>query len=409
MANKVNMKELQDITITVLNSSTKEVRYLITTNGSFFEANALTADLIILLRDADTEEDGINNFIAKYNKYSVKQIKDLLDNHLLPKIRSMHNHPSPFLYQRDILAKEQIRKATKRLSVLFNKKFMIAAMIVFIAFDGLFFFMEEDITSFNNYTGIFSLLLLIAFVVLSSAFHELGHAAACCYCGVDHGGIGIGLYLNFPVLYTDVTNVWKLSRFKRCLVNFAGVYFQCLLLIVLIAVYMMTHYFVLKYLILIINFGFLLTLNPFFKFDGYWMASDILGVANLRQRSKEAIRYFMLKLFNKHDTIPLPYLLQLKIAAKVGFIVYSFIVNIFLAYYIFYIIPTFIFKFVREFPDEIYQLVLYCSSGMAPSFSLIRNISIQALFMSLIVYMAIRIIKSIIDKNRKRTHTNENI
>lgn len=403
------MKELQNITITVLDSATKDVRYLIATNGHFFEANSLTADLIASLRDADSEEGGINNFIAKYNNYSAKQIKGLLDNYLLPKIRSMQKQSSPFLYQRSILAKEQIGKVSKYLSLLFNKFFMMVAMTVFVTLDVLFFIECEDVTAFNGHLGFFSMLSLFVLVVLSSAFHELGHASACHYCGVEHGGIGIGLYLNFPVLYTDVTNVWGLPKMKRCLVNFAGVYFQSLLLIVLIAVYMLTQFFIIRYLILVINFGFLLTLNPFFKFDGYWMASDILGVANLRLRSKEAVRYFILRIINKHDTIPLPYLLQLKPSTKVCFIVYSIMVNIFLAYYMFYIIPSFIFKFVKEFPDEIYQLVLYCSSGITPSFSLIRNISTQALFMSLIVYVVIRLIKIILDRNRKRTYTDENI
>ena len=51
---------------------------------------------------------------------------------------------------------------------------------------------------------------LFIFMISSSFFHELGHAAACKYFGIRHGGIGFGLYLNFPVLYTDVTEVWKL-------------------------------------------------------------------------------------------------------------------------------------------------------------------------------------------------------
>lgn len=57
----------------------------------------------------------------------------------------------------------------------------------------------------------YSIIGLLAFVLLSSFFHELGHASACKYFEVKHGGIGFGLYLNFPVLYTDVTEVWKLN------------------------------------------------------------------------------------------------------------------------------------------------------------------------------------------------------
>ena len=64
---------------------------------------------------------------------------------------------------------------------------------------------------------------LLVFMVVSSLFHELGHASACKHFGIRHGGIGFGLYLNFPVLYTDVTEVWRLRRADRCIVNLGGV------------------------------------------------------------------------------------------------------------------------------------------------------------------------------------------
>ena len=78
---------------------------------------------------------------------------------------------------------------------------------------------------------------LFTFILGSSFFHELGHASACKYFGIQHGGIGFGLYLNFPVLYTDVTEVWKLKRGQRCVVNLAGVYFQSYWLILLLGVF----------------------------------------------------------------------------------------------------------------------------------------------------------------------------
>lgn len=94
---------------------------------------------------------------------------------------------------------------------------------------------------------------LLVFMLASSFFHELGHASACKYFGVRHGGIGFGLYLNFPVLYTDVTEVWKLNRAQRCVVNLAGVYFQSYWLIALLTAFLLTGNDILRYLILIID------------------------------------------------------------------------------------------------------------------------------------------------------------
>ena len=76
--------------------------------------------------------------------------------------------------------------------------------------DIFFFINVPDLLVFNNRANAFGMAGLLIFMLVSSFFHELGHASACKYCGVKHGSIGLGLYLNFPVLYTDVTEIWKL-------------------------------------------------------------------------------------------------------------------------------------------------------------------------------------------------------
>ncbi len=55
-----------------------------------------------------------------------------------------------------------------------------------------------------------------------------------------HGGIGFGLYLYFPVLYTVVTGGWKLNRGHLGVVNLAGVYFQSKWLIALLTAFLVT-------------------------------------------------------------------------------------------------------------------------------------------------------------------------
>lgn len=402
------MDELKNISISVLNSSNKETRYLVSAGKHYFETNALTAELLTSLKDIPNQKEGIKKFIINNSQYSYEQIKELVDNILMPKIQTIKEQSSPFIYQHSLLNKKQICKIASPLSVLFNKFFMGNAMLVFMALDLNFFISSKNVSIFDEQTGLWSLLLLMVLIVLSSAFHELGHASACWHCGVEHEGIGLGLYINFPVLYTDVTDIWRLPRKKRCLVNFAGIYFQCIILILLILLYETTHYFLIRYLILIINFGFLITLNPFFKFDGYWIVSDIIGVSNLRQRSNETIKYIAQKLLHPYSDLPYPYLLQLRLTAKIGLSLYAIIVNFFLAFYICYLIPMFIYRFAGELPEEIYQLVLYLSSGITPPFYLVRNIFTQSLFFSVITFMLIRMIKPYIDRLRKHNTKDEN-
>lgn len=222
-------------------------------------------------------------------------------------------------------------------------------------------------------------------------------ASACKYFGVRHGGIGFGLYLNFPVLYTDVTEVWKLDRKQRCVVNIAGVYFQCYWLIGLLIGYLLTGNDILRFLILTMNFGFLMTMNPFFKFDGYWIASDLLGVPNLRTRSKELLTYWY-KQIRKQPITRIPYLLQISPTAKYGLLIYSIAVNLFMGFYFLYIIPIFLYQFVHTFPNAVNELIFYLSNGMTPPFILLRNIGSQLIFLALIGYLFWNLIRPLIKR-----------
>lgn len=85
--------------------------------------------------------------------------------------------------------------------------------------------------------NIYIILGVLLLLLLSSFVHEIGHASACRHFGVKHGGIGFGLYLTFPVFYTDVSEIWKLKRTERIVVNMAGVYFQLILLIPFFLIY----------------------------------------------------------------------------------------------------------------------------------------------------------------------------
>lgn len=108
---------------------------------------------------------------------------------------------------------------------------------------------------------------------------------------------------------------------------------------------------------------FLMVLNPFFKFDGYWIASDILGVPNLRRRAQELYGYIYHRLRGTMGRKP--YLLELKPCAKYTFMVYSILVNLFMGYYFVYIIPSFVYHFVMSFPSEIEKIVILLSNNMA--------------------------------------------
>ena len=375
-----------------LSTSTQEQRMLISYDGQYYEVSQGIIELVEVLQQHETESEAITFYCEKKKgKYTPEQVKGIIDKFVTPLFTPKISKRS-FLYEKELFSAQAIDKFSYAFRFLFYHWYMLAVLIIALILDICFFVHTPDLLLFNNKVNIYMIIGLFAFILGSSFFHELGHASACKYFGIQHGGIGFGLYLNFPVLYTDVTEVWKLKRGQRCVVNLAGVYFQSYWLILLLVAFFVTGNDMLRYLILIMNLGFAMTLNPFFKFDGYWIASDLLGVPNLRQRSLELFSYMWNRL-KKRPIKQLPYLLQIRRLERYGLLVYSVVVNLFMGYYFLYIIPTFLYRFVQTFPDAVNELILYLSNQMIPTFALLRNIGMQLIFLGLIVYL---IYKSII-------------
>jgi hypothetical protein len=101
--------------------------------------------------------------------------------------------------------------------------------------------------------------------------HELGHIAACVRYGAKQGGIGIGLYWIWPAFYADVRGSWALAPVQRALVSSGGLYFQSLYMGALCGANLFLHSATVTMAISITALLMATTLNPIWKFDGYWI------------------------------------------------------------------------------------------------------------------------------------------
>ncbi len=131
--------------------------------------------------------------------------------------------------------------------------------------------------------------LVVAYIIYFTVFvcHELGHASATARFKLVPGDIGFGFYLIFPVFFADVSVIWALSRMKRIIVNLGGIYFQLLLngLFVAVAYAAPTTHLFLSPIIILNSLVMLHSLNPFLRYDGYWIYSDLFNLPNLRTQS----------------------------------------------------------------------------------------------------------------------------
>jgi hypothetical protein len=128
-----------------------------------------------------------------------------------------------------------------------------------------------------------SVPVAIALALFGVLVHELGHTTAAVRYGAEQGGIGIGLYWIWPSLYSDVRHTWKLPRLHRLAVSAGGLYFQALYVGALFLLHRLTGYDAFKVACAISLLLMATTLNPVFKFDGYWILTDLTNAVNLHK------------------------------------------------------------------------------------------------------------------------------
>ncbi len=298
--------------------------------------------------------------------------------------RSLSN-PSPYLFELPLLPKSVVQKIASIGSLAFAKP-AIYTLVAFVAiaiaiwpwFDRSF---PVDPTNFG-----WSYLLLMGSLMM----HELGHASACTRYGASPSTIGFTVYLIWPAFYSDVSDAWRLKRWQRVMVDVGGIFFQIVTAAVYIFIYKLTNWSPIPLAIAMIVSSCLFNLNPFFKFDGYWILADILGVTNLNRHKSEILRYLFQTLRRKPVeplTIAPSIFIILGIYAVLSLGVWVYILSTFL--------PIF-FNTVSNYP-KISSIVISAAIQGTP-FLEIKNI--QDLFNSTFILligtpMIIRLIKSL--------------
>lgn len=191
-----------------------------------------------------------------------------------------------------------VSKIVPLVSFLFKKQvFFILFAIFSVLFSSNLYNNYHDYSEFNIITILPSFFLL---TFISIIFHELGHATAAHYYKAKHGGIGFGFFVYFiPVFFADVTDVWRLNKWKRIVVNSAGVYFEVIFCTILSMIGFSTKNQIIEILALVISGKALYNLLPFLRADGYWILSDLFNKPNLNFHSMNNLELIASSFFKK--------------------------------------------------------------------------------------------------------------
>lgn len=139
-------------------------------------------------------------------------------------------------------------------------------------------------------------------IACTKVIHELAHAYTAEHFGCRIPHMGIAFMVMMPLLYTDTSAAWRLkSKRQRMAVCAAGVLGELALGVWAALAWSFLPEGGLKsaaFMLATTTWIMTLAINssPFMRFDGYYLLSDWLGVANLHQRSFALAKWRMREL-----------------------------------------------------------------------------------------------------------------
>lgn len=354
--------------------------------------------ILLELVDGKKNIQQLSYEISEIGKKEIKagEIYEVLYNHLgkfqvientIHKVKPL-SKPDYLKLSFQLISKEKLNGIIKPMTFMFNKQFFYTTFTIMLL-AVLFIGYNNGWTKVYNLfsSNEFFFLLVISFSTVF--FHELGHASACMKHGGNHGEIGFGFYLLSPVLYADVSDIWKLAVDKRIIVNLAGIYMQVLIGFIFGCLYLYNgNYFYLGLMTSVTGISLLYNLNPFLRSDGYWILSDLLRINNLRKKSNDVSVQFLKNLplkvfknnFNKNE---------------IYFLLYGLISNLFIFAFIgiaFYYNSFSLFNFPVEAYKAIFEYIKYDK--------IIDRESVKTILLSFIFYFTLyRFLKAYFLKN----------
>jgi putative peptide zinc metalloprotease protein len=311
-------------------------RYLVEVGETCFVAGKGMRDVLNALAERPETLEALAAIYERQTGQTVSTevLADLLTNHIPGSLFDHTPEPKnkrPFVFSFNLIRESWVRPLSTRLGFLFSKPIALFVGVAFLAAE--FLVLTRSLQAMQHPFQGWDLPLFYVAIVAVTLFHELGHASACRRFECPHGDIGFALYFIYPVFYTDVTKAWRLPPLKRAVVDLGGIYFQAILFVALTVYVMLTHDIFALRLLWVMNLTMLLTLNPIFKMDGYWLLTDLSGLSNLHQQMGETYTRAVRRLLRRPaagDTAPRAQGVRLKVLyayAALATVYYAFVVH----------------------------------------------------------------------------------
>lgn len=260
-----------------------------------FLVSAATYQLIRVLQNSTNSDEALKNFNTTFQvAFSEEQFKKLVSEKLggYHILRDDSEPEKPTLKNQYLKLKIELIKPkwagwlSKPFQIFYNPQVFWWALLgaILVVMSVYFISNTDGMTQKINYP------LFLGLVYATMLIHELGHIGACAKYGLKHGGIGFGFYFILPVMYADITNIWLADKPRRLIANLAGIFNEVFYAALLGICYLLTDN--ITFLAASIGiFSFVIwEFNPFVRFDGYWVLSDLTNTPNLLMKANDSFR-----------------------------------------------------------------------------------------------------------------------
>jgi putative peptide zinc metalloprotease protein len=177
---------------------------------------------------------------------------------------------------------------------------LTALLLITVQFDVF----RSRLPSFHQFFGNWENWLVMAVVMaFAKVLHEFGHGLSCKHFGGECHEMGFMLLVFTPALYCNVSDSWMLpSKWRRAFIGAAGMYVEMVLASLATLIWWFTdRTTLLNQVCLSLMFicsvsTLLFNGNPLLRFDGYYILMDLIEIPNLRQKSTEVLKRFLVGL-----------------------------------------------------------------------------------------------------------------
>jgi len=198
-------------------------------------------------------------------------------------------NPDEFLKAADTALRPVYRHKT-----LFYTLVALLAIVVSVGLSAHAYELKDTFVKFMNPAGFVFFGLVLVF---TNILHEIGHGLVARHYGCSVRQMGVALIFMLPVCYCDTTDAWRLKDHKqRLMINAGGMAIEALFALFagfLWLVFPEGIFKTLAFFVAVTSLGttLLVNLNPFLKFDGYYLLADSLQIDNFQAKSFATMRW----------------------------------------------------------------------------------------------------------------------